>query len=256
MHSMYYELEEMVEELLVDPMGTFTMAFSETNDHLLAMSCDESLVVDARDSGTCALLAFFRGKDLWVAAAGDCRGIIGRRVESGELEVVEMSRDHAVDVPEEKARLEANGGFVRMEGYDEDGEIIPSRLYTAEGSGTPGLRVSRVLGDLNVKHLVSCEPEVRHRQLSGEDEFLILASDGVWEFMPNEKVLQVVDKSWKAKGRAEDACKSICVQAVLQWRQHEGAYRDDISAFVVHLPTVAKELQRELERNAATADGA
>jgi len=191
-----------------------------------------------------------------VAAAGDCRGIIGRREESGELEVVEMSRDHAVDVPEEKARLEANGGFVRTEGYDEDGEIIPSRLYTAEGSGTPGLRVSRVLGDLNVKHLVSCEPEVRHRQLSGEDEFLILASDGVWEFMPNEKVLQVVDKSWKAKGRAEDACKSICVQAVLQWRQHEGAYRDDISAFVVHLPTVAKELQRELERNAATAEGA
>ena len=79
-------------------------------------------------------------------------------------------------------------------------------------------------------------------------------SDAVsWEFLDNEKVLKFVEKSWKQKGRAEDACKSICVQAVLQLRQHEGDYRDDITAFVVHLPSVCKALQEELDAARAAA---
>jgi len=152
-----------------------------------------------------------------------------------------------VDDPIEKARLEAAGGYVRPETKDADGDMIPSRLYTHEGGKQPGLRVSRVLGDCAVKHLVTCEPDVYNHTCDAADEFLIMASDGIWEFLDNETVLKFVEKSWKQKGRAEDACKSICVQAVLQWRQHEGDYRDDITAFVVHLPSVCDALVEEAD---------
>ena len=43
----------------------------------------------------------------------------------------------------------------------------------------------------HVRAQVSCDPEVRQRTLTAEDEFLILASDGVWEFLSNEKVGQI-----------------------------------------------------------------
>ena len=79
---------------------------------------------------------------------------------------------------------------------------------------------------------------------------------GSWEFLSNEAVLKYVDKTWKQKGRAEDACKSICVQAVLQWRQHEGDYRDDITAFVVHLPSIISALTDELGAAGDAASGA
>ena len=84
-----------------------------------------------------------------------------------------------VDVPEEKARLEAKGGYVRPEAVDDEGEVIPSRLYTHEGGNQPGLRISRMLGDLAVRHLVTCEPEVHQHTVDSSDEFLIMASDGM-----------------------------------------------------------------------------
>lgn len=179
MHSIYYELEETKEELLANPAKAITDAFAETNQHLFTMSCEENLQVDASSSGACALVAFMHGPELVVAGAGDCRAIIGRRDECGNLVALPMSRDHQVDVPEEKSRIEAAGGYVRPEAVDEEGEVIPSRLYTHRGGNQPGLRISRVLGDLAVRHLVTCEPEVLQHTVDSTDEFLVMASDGV-----------------------------------------------------------------------------
>ena len=87
--------------------------------------------VDARDSGACATVAYLRGKDLWVAGAGDCSAVLARFQRSGsdnaisdDLEAIRLSVDHKCDEAGEKARILAHGGYVRPAVY-EDGESVP-----------------------------------------------------------------------------------------------------------------------------------
>jgi serine/threonine protein phosphatase PrpC len=52
---------------------------------------------------------------------------------------------------------------------------------------SPGLAMSRSLGDGQAHSIgVSCEPEIHKYELSVDDKFIVLASDGVWEFLENE----------------------------------------------------------------------
>ncbi len=53
----------------------------------------------------------------------------------------------------------------------------------------PGLAMSRSIGDTLVKDIgVIAEPEITSYSLTAMDKFLIIATDGVWEYIPNEKV--------------------------------------------------------------------
>lgn len=58
---------------------------------------------------------------------------------------------------------------------------------------TPGLAMSRSLGDGLAQSLgVSCEPEIKQVTLNKSDKFIIIASDGVWEFLSNEAIAKIV----------------------------------------------------------------
>lgn len=61
----------------------------------------------------------------------------------------------------------------------------PSRLWTKTNMG-PGLAMSRSLGDM-IAHSVgcSCEPDITHTVLGSKDKIIVVASDGVWEFLTN-----------------------------------------------------------------------
>ncbi|KAH8095177.1 protein serine/threonine phosphatase [Aureococcus anophagefferens] len=77
-----------------------------------------------------------------------------------------------------------------------------------------GLAMGRSIGDNAVKRIgVIAEPEVRTHEVSDRDDFLVMATDGVWEFIPNEEAIE------------------------LRWRDIEGDYRDDITAIVMKLAT-------------------
>lgn len=44
----------------------------------------------------------------------------------------------------------------------------------------------RAIGDLALKPFVTCEPEVTEKEIGLEDEYLVLASDGLWDVLRNE----------------------------------------------------------------------
>ena len=48
------------------------------------------------------------------------------------------------------------------------------------------LAVSRAIGDRVLKPVVTAAPEMRTRIITGEDAFLVLATDGVWDVLSNE----------------------------------------------------------------------
>jgi len=53
----------------------------------------------------------------------------------------------------------------------------------------PGLAMSWSIGD-GLAHSVGVipDPEIKLAHLSNEDKFIVIASDGVWEFLSNEQV--------------------------------------------------------------------
>ena len=75
-------------------------------------------------------------------------------------------------------------------------------------------------------------PVVQSFMQGPQDRCLILASDGVWEFITSQEAVQIVQKH----GSAPAACRALITEATQRWRKEEGNYRDDITAIVVLMP--------------------
>mmetsp|Transcript_66955 Transcript_66955/g.209489 ORF Transcript_66955/g.209489 Transcript_66955/m.209489 type:complete len:165 (+) Transcript_66955:3-497(+) len=135
------------------------------------------------------------------------------------------TRDHKPELPEERARLEANGSEVR--------EIDPGnfRIYLP-GSNFPGLTMSRALGD-TVCGGVLREPEYHRLQMQPTDQwYCILASDGIWEFMQGEEVFNLSAKKLRLKG-PQETLQFLLGASRKRWAHVCGEYCDDITAMLV-----------------------
>ena len=88
-------------------------------------------------------------------------------------------------------------------------------------------------------------PELVYHKVVEDDEYLVLATDGVWEFLEAEDVLAVVDRHYLAGQSAYEAAKYIIAKSARQWQVHEGDYRDDITVIVVYLQPLLQNLRRE-----------
>ncbi|XP_031484462.1 probable protein phosphatase 2C 24 isoform X1 [Nymphaea colorata] len=132
--------------------------------------CEQaSLVTDV--VGSTAVVAVIAPDVVVVANCGDSRAVLCR---SGRP--VPLSTDHKPDQADELARIEASGGRVIY--------LNGPRVYGI-------LAMSRAIGDKYLKPIVSSEPEVTITERSSNDECLILASDGLWDVLPNDVVCKV-----------------------------------------------------------------
>lgn len=94
--------------------------------------------------------------------------------------------------------------------------------------------MARSIGDHAVKSIgVIAEPVVSFHNVCENDEFLILATDGVWEFISSSESVQLVAEHLH-KG-ATKACQILIETAAAKWHDEEGDYRDDITALVIRL---------------------
>lgn len=191
--------------------------------------------VDTDFSGTTLSMAIVRENTLLGVNIGDSRVIIGTTSsKNGKTSIVaeEFTHDHKPDTPAEKERILKAGGRVFAVQYD-DGIDGPSRVWLGN-MDVPGLAMSRSLGD-TVAHTagVISEPEFTERTLDPEnDKFLIVATDGLWEFMSNEECVSlVVDESEKNAMKAVDL---LVQEANARWIREEQVI-DDTTVIVVHL---------------------
>ena len=157
-------------------------------------------------SGSCALLSFYDSKSnlLRVACTGDSRAVLGRRSASGKWTATALSEDQTGSNPNEANRM-------RKEHPGEDGVIRNGRVLG-------GLEPTRAFGDAVYKwssdtawklresffgrspspHLktppyVTAEPVITTTKVSPEKgDFLVLATDGLWEMLTNEEVVGLV----------------------------------------------------------------
>ena len=98
------------------------------------------------------------------------------------------------------------------------------------------------------------EPEITHHVLSPDDKYLVLGSDGIWEFLSSQQAAEVVHDVMRGKlnpaahsgshpkrnskepARAAEACRTLCELSSNEWQRNEGDYRDDITGIVCRLP--------------------
>lgn len=78
-----------------------------------------------------------------------------------------------------------------------------------------------------------CDPEVTSFSLSASDRFLLLASDGVWEFLSNEEATEIV-RPFVEKGDAAGGCDALVEKAQQKWVEEDGAI-DDITCLLIIL---------------------
>ena len=80
------------------------------------VACDRALgesEVQCKHSGTTAVVGVLESAKLTLASVGDSRAVLARKTDDNQLAAVDLTKDHNPDIPEEKARIEAAGGFVR-----------------------------------------------------------------------------------------------------------------------------------------------
>lgn len=81
---------------------------------------------------------------------------------------------------------------------------------------------------------VNAEPEILELDLCKDDKFLVLASDGVWEFISNEEVANIVMPFFE-KRNAEGAAEALVRESYLKWKQEEEDIIDDITCVIIFL---------------------
>nr|CAB3489560.1 unnamed protein product [Digitaria exilis] len=178
-------------------------AYLATDSELLAQHQDVS-------GGACAATAVVKGSDLYIAHLGDCRAVLSH----GGGTAAALTADHTCAAEDERARIERGGGYVCRSG---------SCVWRVQGS----LAVSRSFGDAGLKRWIVAEPAVTKVALGAGCEFLIVASDGLWDKVSNQEAVDVVSRC-----RAESVGRS-CVELVEMARSRGG--RDDVTVMVVDL---------------------
>mmetsp|Transcript_21500 Transcript_21500/g.53052 ORF Transcript_21500/g.53052 Transcript_21500/m.53052 type:complete len:351 (-) Transcript_21500:755-1807(-) len=206
----------------------WTNAFERVNTAL-----EDHKQIDTSLSGTtavaCAVIGQAGKRHVICANAGDSRAIIAYQ-EGGKYKAKELSEDHKPDLEPEMDRITKAGGRVEPL-IDENGEPIgPHRVWLANMM-LPGLAMARSIGDdIAATVGVYATPEIKHYNITERDKFMVIASDGVWEFLSNEEVIEIVVS---CNGDAEMACKEVCGRAYREWKAEEEVV-DDITAVVTY----------------------
>ncbi|XP_058223699.1 probable protein phosphatase 2C 34 isoform X1 [Rhododendron vialii] len=186
--------------------------------------------IDSFCSGTTALTIVRQGELIFIANVGDSRAVLATTSDDGSLVPIQLTIDFKPNLPQEAERIiQCNGRVFCLP--DEPGV---QRVWRPEEE-SPGLAMSRAFGDYCVKDfgLISV-PEVTQRHLTNEDQFVVLATDGVWDVISNEEAVEIVSST---PDRAK-AAKRLVENAVRAWRRkRRGIAMDDISAICLFFHT-------------------
>jgi len=205
-------------------------------------TCDElaSTDINLAYSGTTAVFGVQVGDMLYTANVGDSRCVLCKKITySSEtnnpklplFQAIPLSIDQKPERPDEKARIVAAGGRVAPMKGEEHLANATKRVWLAQ-LDTPGLAMSRSIGDEVSQTVgVTSDPEIVEHKLDTEDIFVIWATDGLWEFMSEQKVCQSV---WNNRADYQHAAEAVALQARQLWKdQDEGPAIDDISVVIV-----------------------
>ena len=205
--------------------STLKQVFIETNKSLC-----QNKSIDTKFSGsTCVTIILTKNKII-SANAGDSRAVMGRYI-NGKWLSIELSHDQKPNNPGEKERILSHGG--RIEAYkDENGaDFGPPRVWL-KYEDVPGLAMSRSFGDEIAASVGTIsEPEIEEYEITEDDKFIILASDGIWEFISSQECVEFI-KDFYEKKDLKGCLKFLLNESSKRWIKEEEVI-DDITAVLI-----------------------
>jgi protein phosphatase 1G len=178
--------------------------------------------IPGSDSGCTAVVALLRNNKLYVANAGDSRCIVCRNGKA-----IEMSIDHKPEDEPETERVLKAGGKV-----------------TGDGRINGGLNLSRAIGDHAYKQnkelsdreqMITALPDVKTLTINpGEDEFMVLACDGIWNSMSSQEVVDFIKpRMTQGVEKLSKICEQIFDHCLSPESWFDGIGCDNMTAIIV-----------------------
>ncbi|KAJ3677595.1 hypothetical protein LUZ60_003319 [Juncus effusus] len=217
--------EEKIPEVFVPLKQSFLKAFKSMDRDL---KFHEN--IDCFCSGTTAVTVVKKGNDLIIGNLGDSRAIIGTKDEHNNLIAEQLTTDLKPNLPNEMDRIRKCKG--RVFALQDEPDV--ARVWLPN-SDSPGLAMARAFGDFCLKNygLISV-PMVSYRQLTPKDQFVILATDGVWDVLSNKEAVEIVGN---APNQAL-AARALVDTAVRAWKlKFPTSKSDDCAVLCLFLDT-------------------
>ncbi|XP_010548248.1 PREDICTED: probable protein phosphatase 2C 46 [Tarenaya hassleriana] len=154
--------------------------------------------------GSCCLVGVVCNGTLYVANVGDSRAVLGRLMKAtGEIIAIQLSSEHNVAL--ESVRQEMHS----LHPDDSHIVVLKHNVWRVKGL----IQVSRSIGDVYLKkaefnreplyakfrlrepfkrQILSSEPSISVHEIQPQDQFVIFASDGLWEHLSNQEAVDIV----------------------------------------------------------------
>lgn len=202
-------------------------AFLKTDDDFITTS-------EHAQNGSTSTTALIIGQRLYCANVGDSRTILCRNFQA-----VPLSRDHKPTVEEEAKRIKDAGGFVINNRVM--GELAVSRAF-GDAEFKRGIQaiIEEEGGKLPTgqdgeeknwdQPLVIAEPEVNATTITEDDQFLLLACDGLFDVYTSEDVVKIVKENLEAHGDPQRTCQELTRGAI-----YDRNSRDNVSVILIVL---------------------
>ncbi|KAK1437943.1 hypothetical protein QVD17_03743 [Tagetes erecta] len=184
--------------------------------------------LDCFCSGSTAVTIVKQGSNLFMGSIGDSRAIMASVDGNNSLVAIQLTVDLKPDLPREAERIKRCKG--RVFALQDEPEV--SRVWLPFDDA-PGLAMARAFGDFCLKEYgVISVPEFSHRVLTDKDKFIVLASDGIWDVLSNEEVIEIVSS---ASSRSS-AARNLVDSAAREWKtKYPTSKMDDCAVICLFL---------------------
>ncbi|KAK4800121.1 hypothetical protein SAY86_025486 [Trapa natans] len=210
-------------------------AFLATEEEFLSLVKTQWLTKPQIASvGSCCLVGLVCSGQLYIANAGDSRAVLGRLERtSREVKAIQLSSEHNASIESVREELRL------LHPNDPQIVLLKHKVWRVKGL----IQISRSIGDAYLKRaefnkepllakfrlrepfdspILKAEPSVHVQRIHPEDQFLIFASDGLWEHLSNQEAVNIVNNS-PHNGIAKRLVKAALCEAA---KKREMRYSD------------------------------
>ncbi|CDY68192.1 BnaAnng26440D, partial [Brassica napus] len=231
---------ELVLKAMSNGLEATEQAFLEMTEKVLETNPELALM------GSCLLVALMRDDDVYVMNIGDSRALVaqyqvretGASVETGrvvgdedttvnietpsqhmKLVALQLTTDHSTSIEDEVTRIKNE--------HPDDNQCIVNdrvkgRLKVTRAFGAGFLKQPKLNDSLlemfrneyiGTDPYISCIPSLRHYRLTENDQFMVLSSDGLYQYLSNEEVVSLAMEKFPDGDPAQHVIQELLVRA-------------------------------------------
>ena len=198
-----------------------TETFIDVNNMLISNENINSLF-----SGSTCVSVIYTPERLIVPNIGDSRAVLARYDSNSKTyKAIDLSRDHKPTEKDESQRIYENDG--RIQPFTEEGgEFVGPQRVWLKKEEVPGLAMTRSFGDRVAATVgVISEPEIKEFDFDENDKFMIIASDGIWEFISSQECVNIV-KDFYEKNDLKGCADFLYEESSKRWLKEEEVIDD------------------------------